>query len=147
MSTSTKERAEKWLDDEVECWMPDPGGVVAGVVTDIDVRNTQHSANVPVVTLETDTGQHIEVWAFWTVLRGELQKHAPEIGSRLAVRRLDDSERGYRRYRVFTERTERTFDWGSVQAEASDSELMEKFHENPARKELPVGEPDDPLPF
>lgn len=146
-----KARAEDFLDGEVAYWEPKPGGVVVGVVREIDIRGTQYDANVPVITLQVESGELVQIWAFWSVLRNELRKLAPEIGSEIAVRRLNDSERGYRRYRVFTDQAERAFDWGSIETNASDAELLERQEhallDNPAAASVPPNKPADDLPF
>ena len=127
MSTSKQDlraRAMSWNDEPEEAWRPEPGDVVVGVIRDIDERMTQYGS-CPVLVIE-DEDQHkvVSVWAFHTVLRNELARHRPQVGERIAIRRLEDaeSEAGrYKRYRVLMERDKpQTFDWGRVDPQGSD---------------------------
>ena len=67
-------RAEEWGDEPVEPWKSHPGDVLVGRIIEIDIRATEYDPRVPVVTVETDTGEVLAVWAFHTVLRNELKK-------------------------------------------------------------------------
>ena len=95
-----RRRAEELRDEPAEAWIPEPGDVLVGELVDIDVRAAEHDPAVPVLTMRTDSDELVAVWAFYTVLRSELQKVSPQPGEWLGIRRLEDSEKGYRRYGV-----------------------------------------------
>ncbi len=120
-STETmRQRAQDYDDRDVTAWRPGVGDVVAGTIIDLDTRATEYDPAVPVLTLETADGL-TDVWAFHTVLRSELQKLAPQRGQEIAIRRLADSERGYMRYRVFTDVEDaKPFAWGEVDVDGGD---------------------------
>ena len=46
----------------------------------------------------------MSVWLAHAVLRGEFEEQQPGIGDRVAIKRLDDSQKGYFRYRLVVER-------------------------------------------
>ena len=50
------------------------------------------------------TGELRSVWLMHTVLRNEFQEQRPKPGERLGIKRLPDSERGYRRFALRIDR-------------------------------------------
>lgn len=146
-----RRRVEELEDEPATSWRPKPGDVLVGEVVDLDTRSTEFDPAVPVVTLHTDEGERVAVWAFHTVLRSELVKIRPELGDWLAVKRLPDSDKGYKRYRVVPQKTKaRAFAWDRVSVDGGDvapEDRDEILHEEPKgfAKELVDGE--DPLPF
>jgi len=116
------DRARAYHDEPEAYWQGRPGDVVGGRVVAIDVRSTQYEPRVPVIILEqTSDGSRLAIWALHQVLRDELVRLQPRIGDEIAIRRLDDSEHGYARYRVFGSRDDGEFDWSSVGAPASQA--------------------------
>jgi len=119
------DRARAYDDQPEPGWRPQPGDVVAGTVIDVDVRTATYrdqAREVPVVVLEQPDGSRIAVWALHTVLLQELARLRPRIGEELAIRRLDDAEQGYKRYRVFAARQDDTagIDWAAIETAGSD---------------------------
>ena len=116
-----RRRAEELQDEPAEAWMPEPGDVLVGELVDTDERAHEYDPAVPVLTIRTDSGEPFAVWAFYTVLRSELQKVSPQPGDWLAIRRLQDSEKGYKRYRVIPDRDKpREFPWGRISTDGGD---------------------------
>lgn len=116
-----RRRAEELRDEPAEAWIPEPGDVLVGELVDIDVRAAEHDPAVPVLTMRTDSDELVAVWAFYTVLRSELQKVSPQPGEWLGIRRLEDSEKGYRRYGVIPYRDKpREFSWDRISTDGGD---------------------------
>ena len=152
-----RRRAEELEDEPAESWRPKPGDVLVGEVVDIDMRATEYDPAVPVLTVRTDTGEFIAVWAFHKVLRGELKKVSPQPGECLAIRCLEDHENGYKQYRVIPDREKpRTFSWDAVSTDGGDVAPEDRVklltQEEETRKLLGTEEkdptkPDDDLPW
>ena len=146
-----RRRAEEMRDEPAEAWRPKPGDVLVGELVDIDVRATEHDPAVPVLTMRTDSGELVAVWAFHTVLRSELQKVSPQPGEWLAIRRLEDSERGYKRYRVIPDRDNpRVFSWDRISPDGGDVAPEDRVklltQEEESRKLLGTEESDPTQP-
>ena len=97
-----EQEAAGFHDEPAESWKPGIGDTVAGTVRSIDIRATEYDPAVPVLELERPEGGRTAVWAFHTVLRSELKRLGAQVGDEIAIRRLEDSGKGYKRYRVFT---------------------------------------------
>ena len=145
-------------DEPIPFWEPEPGDTLVGELVGVDTRSTAYDAAVPVLTVRTEGGGLVEVWALHKVLKGELLKHEPQPGEWLAVRRLQDSSRGYKRYRVVPDRDRPAeFNWSGVSADGGDvdpKDHAELSQEEESRKvlgtgksSLPAWSADDDLPF
>lgn len=150
-----EQSAADYRDEPAESWKPKPGDMVVGTVRAIDVRGTSYDPAVPVLELETPEGSRVAVWAFHTVLRNELKRLAVQVGDEVAIRRLEDSAKGYKRYRVFTpDEQVNEFSWDSVSTDGGDvdpddqEEVLAPPGETHADEDdEPISEADDDLPF
>jgi len=147
-------RAEAFSDEPENYWQPKPGDVLAGEVVSIERRASEHDPNVPVVLLDTGEDELVSVWCFWTVLRSEFVKLRPQPGDAIVVKRLADSDRGYRRYRVFSDRQPAEFSWGSVDPDAGDMDPVDRQRMeteallgSSTEGMPPISESDDPFDF
>jgi len=114
-------RAEEYDDEPAESWRPKPGDVLVGELVEIETRSTEYDDTVPVLTLRDDNGRLHAFWAFHTVARGELAKVRPAIGDWLAIRRLADSDKGYKRYKIIPDKPKaRPFDWAAMSLDGGD---------------------------
>jgi hypothetical protein len=137
-------------------WRPAPGDVLVGLLVDVDMRTTKYGP-APVLTIrDEDSGQYVDVWALHTVLRNELVKRAPRPGEKLAIRRLEDSDNGYKRYKVLVDREAGNFDWSQVSVDGgdvdpADRKNLELYEKRPQRAEAPASpfeaDDDSGLPF
>jgi hypothetical protein len=152
-ATDLRRRLNELGDEPTTAWKPNPGDTLVGELVGVDLRATEYDPEVPVLTLRTETEGLMEVWAFHTVLRGELRKVEPQPGEWLAIRRLEDSDRGYKRYRVIPDRERpREFQWGKVNTDGGDvapEDRPELFLERdkPEKPASPLDDADDDLPF
>ncbi len=149
-----REQAEAYPDEPRSSWRPEPGDVLVGVVHEIDLRATKFDPTVPVLTFEEDeTGELIDVWCLHAVLRNELARKSVQLGDRVAIRRLQDSSEGYKRYKVLVDREKgQRFSWGAIPVNAGDvdpaqqSALLQGLEASD--EEPPIGNPppdDDEL--
>ena len=145
-----RRRAEELSDQTAESWRPEPGDVLVGELVNIDVRATEYDPACPVLTIRMEDGGLIAVWAFYTVLRSELQKQDPQVGEWLAIRRLEDHpDRGYRRYGVIVGRDKpREFSWDRVNpngggVEPEDRARLLSDEDEPAEPAASLAGPDD----
>ena len=118
-----RSRAQSWSDEPETAWKPAPGDVLVGIIEDIDTRSTQYDPRVPVLLVrDEETGALTAVWAFHAVLRSELARTKPQRGERIAIRRLNDTPDGVKRYRVFVDRDRAdAYDWSAVTLDGSDA--------------------------
>jgi hypothetical protein len=157
-----RRRVNELSDEPATSWRPKPGDVLVGTLLDIDLRSTKfdESGRTPVLTIrEDETGELIECWALHTVLRGELAKRRPQVGERIAVRRLTDSGQGYKRYKVLVDRDKpAAFSWDAVSTDAGDvapedrPKLMTQTGDvvelpAPAKPASPFDDDDSDMPF
>ena len=155
-----EQQATGYRDEPSEPWKPKPGDLVVGTVRVIDIRATTYDPTVPVLELETPEGGRVDVWAFHTVLRNELKRLAVQVGDEVAIRRLEDSAKGYKRYRVFTpDEQVNEFSWDSIDVDGGDVDPADQealVHEDAsptpgtkpaAEGDGPISEGDDDLPF
>lgn len=143
--------APDWLayDPREEiAWRPEPGDKIAGKVIDIDLRTViwkDQERTVPVLVL--DTGEEHNVYAVWcmnTVLANEVRKLGPQVGDRLGVVRQEDSENGYKRYKVVSPDAKgRRFNWQQLTPRAETDEVPPRS--NRRRMSEPFYQDDLPI--
>ena len=142
--------ASDYDDQPAEPWKPSVGDSVAGTIRLIDSRSTEFDPAVPVIELETAAGSRIAVWAFHTVLRSELKRLGAQVGDEIAIRRLEDSGKGYKRYRVFTPKEQaREFSWDTVSVDGGDVAPVDQegLLRGNSGSDRPISEPDDDLGY
>lgn len=100
MTTDNDMLAE--LDQEpviAEAWIPDQeGDTIIGIVETVSTRDGEHGT-YPIVTIQTDDGEHRAVHGFGTVLTGHIEQDKPQPGDRYAIRYA--GERGSKNGRTY----------------------------------------------
>jgi|TARA_B100000315_G_C14214328_1_gene423542 hypothetical protein len=87
-----------------ESWRPEPGEVLVGTVVRFDKASTPYGDRDIVVVHDEDRGVDVGVWLIHTVLIEAFRQQQPGVGDRLAIKRFDDHEKGYKRYRLVVDR-------------------------------------------
>ncbi len=90
--------------DFAPAWRPEPGGKLVGTVTDLSEREGYDGDPYPILTVRTESGEYA-VHAFHTVLRNELARIRPQVGTELGIKyegkKATGNGRGtYHSYRV-----------------------------------------------
>ncbi len=100
MTTDTDMLSE--LDQEpviAEAWIPEnEGDTIIGIVETVSTRDGEHGT-YPIVTIQTDDGEHRAVHGFGTVLAGHIEQDKPQPGDRYAIRYA--GERGSKNGRTY----------------------------------------------
>ena len=101
------------LEDELERggdqehpapWMADVGDWFVGVFVGYERGFTRHGARFIAVAEDEKTGELVSLWLNWKVLQERFKEHRPRPGERFGVKRLPDSEKGYRRFKLLVDR-------------------------------------------
>jgi hypothetical protein len=87
-----------------EAWIPKVGDVLIGIVLHYTSGPTEHGPCPIVVIQDDETDTPRSFWLLHTVARGEFAKLKPRPGERVGIKRLADSEKGYRRFVVKVDR-------------------------------------------
>lgn len=118
-------------DDFPTGWRPESGDKLTGAVTDISTGQGGYDP-YPIVTLQPDDGgAEVAVHAFHTVLRRELARRRPKIGTHLEITYLGkkgDGREAYHLYRVRGEGDKAGYDW--------DRELPEEERATPPASDI-----------
>lgn len=88
-----------------ESWIPRVGDILVGTVRRYDSGTTDYGT-YPIAVIEDEKGAERGVWLLHTVLREEFKEKRPKPGERVGVKRLPDSEKGYKRYALRVDRDE-----------------------------------------
>jgi len=94
-------------DDNAPAWKPNVGDEIVGRVVLRDQIANKYKPDTPTerVVVHAEDGQHRTIYGNHTVLRNKVQNLDPQVGDRIAIRRLaDDPDKGYARYKVVVER-------------------------------------------
>jgi len=121
---SLQEEMEKW-DGFPEAFRFRPGDTLTGRLLNMEQGHTDYGTS-PILTIQTTDGKLHTVWVFHTVLKSKLMSLNPRTGDVLSIKRLEDSEKGYKSYhvRVHNLRIDRDFkSLPSVQEEEVAGEL------------------------
>ncbi len=106
-------------------WRPEPGDSIAGTVTDISTGQGAYDPYA-IVTIKPDAGgPEIAVHAFHTVLRRELARRRPKVGSHLDIAYLGKKGEGreaYHLYRVRGQGDAGGYDWGRDDPDAGSGD-------------------------
>lgn len=135
---------QDWDGEYPSSWIPAVGDILVGEVLRYSKGTTEYGQYPIVVLADEETGEERSVWLLHTVLLREFQEQKPRIGERVGVKRLPDSEKGYRRYALRVDRPEPEPD--DLLEEATPADFVpEPDPEPPAPPPGPP--PDDDLPF
>lgn len=90
------------MTEESSGWRPDPGARIAGKVVDIATGDGGYGP-YPIVTIVTGAGDEVAVHAFHQVLRTELARRRPKVGTELAITYVGEqpSKDGRGKYHVY----------------------------------------------
>lgn len=92
-----------------ESWKPEVGEEIVGELIEYREGKARHGAAQIAVIREDGTDTPRAVWLFHTVMLAEFKRLKPKPGERLAIRRLEDGQKGehpYRRFAVVVDREE-----------------------------------------
>ncbi len=103
MGRDLRKELEAFTDEPAEPWAPEPGDIVEGEFERLDRGSTQYG-NYDILILRENRGSVRAVWLMHAVLKGEFARLQPTPGDCVAIKRLADSGKGYRRYRMVVER-------------------------------------------
>ena len=85
-------------------WIPKIGDVLTGILLRYTSGPTDYGPCPIVVIQDDETDAPRSFWLLHTVARGEFAKLKPHPGERVGIKRVPDSEKGYRRYVVKVDR-------------------------------------------
>lgn len=128
--------------------LDDENPKVLGIFRRVDSGPSDYGP-VPIVVLETQSGEEIGLWLFHAVLRNQFAQQAPKVGEMVGVRflgkRTGASGRAYSNYRVAVVRDAeaRDFDWSIISDEAAMNDLSQGVA--PA-SDTPKGQPNPTVP-
>jgi hypothetical protein len=113
-------------------WRPEPGDLLIGKVVRITKGTSCYGDNgsYPIIGVQTEDGQVLNVHAFHAVLRSELARTRPEVGDMIGIAyEGKPKDRSYEMYRVECDKPSTKSsepDWDVLAAEA-DAELDRHF--------------------
>ena len=91
-------------DEDPEAWRPQVGDTLIGTLVRFSDGQTPHGDRRILIVEDEATGRLVAVWLNHVVLRQKIEKLNPQPGERIGLRRLQDHERGYFKYRVVVDR-------------------------------------------
>lgn len=112
---------EASLTDDIPAWMPNPGEVLSGVVTDITARSSKFG-QYPALTIRKTDGEEVVFHAFRAVAKSSLARIRPTVGDLVAILYIGEMAGfDYHGYRIRTNRTSgREFDWDPFDPEMAE---------------------------
>ena len=93
-------------DQATNQWRPEVGDVIVGKIVAYDQGPTRYGECQIAVLQEEPTNEHCEVWLGHMVLKNWFARVKPTVGERVAIKRLGDSDKGYKRYNLLIDREE-----------------------------------------
>lgn len=97
-------KLEKDSGELPKSWIPKVGDLLCGELVRYDSGHTPYGRAVIAVVRDEDTEELRGVWLIHHVLREKFKEDRPRPGEWVAIKRLPDSERGYRRYSLLLDR-------------------------------------------
>ena len=91
-------------DEPSRTWHPEVGDVIVGRLVTYDQGSTKFGECRIAVLQEEPTDELCEVWLGHAVLKNEFERQQPTVGERVGIRRLADSDKGYKRYKLLIDR-------------------------------------------
>lgn len=122
--------------DFADAWRPEPGDVLRGKVTNLDMGHSEFGA-YPIITVQSgapDDDSEYAVHAFHQALRDKLRDLKPSIGSEIAIKFFGEqksttSKFTYAKYGVKVEGGRQEF-WGDVPRAAPEPEAEKDTDED-----------------
>ena len=91
-----------------QLWDAQVGATCVGTLLGYDRVATRHGVRFVARVKEEQSGDTVGIPLFWKVLQERFKELRPQPGERFGVRRLSDSEKGYRRFTMIVDRDEST---------------------------------------
>ena len=112
------DRLREKLDTErvsaTESWKPEVGDELAGIFVGYTKGTTRKGDTFPIANIQREDGTVVAAWVFYRVLRDEFEKHRPEPGAPIMLKRYEDQQsrtgNAYRVYRLATLEEQNPFD-------------------------------------
>ena len=93
-----------------ESWVPQPGDLIVGGVLRYEIGRTPYGTNPIVVLRDEENDEERAVWLLHSVLLNAFKTLRPRVGERIGIKRLEDADKGYRRYVLRADRPEPSVD-------------------------------------
>lgn len=94
-------------EDDARTWKAEIGDEIVGDIVQRDQVANKFKPDLPSERLivHTDDDEHFTIYCHHIVLLTKVQKLNPQVGDRIAIRRLDDDpDKKYARYKVVVDR-------------------------------------------
>ena len=91
-------------NEHLPAWMADVGDVFVGAFVRYERAATRHGVRFIAVATEEKSGDLMAIWLHWKVLQERFKEQRPRPGERFGIKRLPDSEKGYRRFKLLVDR-------------------------------------------
>ena len=85
-------------------WRGEVGDVFVGYFARYERAMTRHGVRFIGVAKDEKSTELVSIWLNWKVLRERFKELRPQSGERFGIRRLPDSEKGYRRFALLVDR-------------------------------------------
>lgn len=121
-------------------WKPEPGASVIGEIVSISTAPGTDWGPYPLIEIEKDDGTAVAVHAFHGVLKGELERLAPNEGDRIGIKYLGKKQGAKQTYEVYNVVLERA----TPRAAATAAGLVTQA---PTSAPTPTTADDDEEPF
>ena len=101
-----RDELERFDGTYPKSWKPKIGDIITGTIVRYTSGTTDFGEYPIVVIEEEDSHELRSVWLMHLVLREQFKKLRPKIGERVGIKRLPDSDKGYKRYALRVDREE-----------------------------------------
>ncbi len=128
-----------------DSWRPNVGDMLVGTVIRYDRGRTKHG-DAPICVIRDEvTDEPRSVWLLHTVLRDEFKEQRPRVGESIGIKRLPDSDKGYKRYVLRVDRPEPDVpDFGAFAAPGDVApEHRKALRDDPTPLDADDGDPDN----
>ena len=106
MARDLRKELEMIGDEPSNTWHPEVGDVIVGRLVTYDQGSTKFGECRIAVLQEEPADGLCEVWLGHAVLKNEFERQQPRVGERVGIKRLADSDKGYKRYKLLIDREE-----------------------------------------
>jgi hypothetical protein len=139
---------EDFTGEYPRSWIAKVGDVVVGRVERYSEGSTPYGRCPIVVVADEITGELMSIWLMHTVLRNEFSEQKPKPGERVGIKRLPDSERGYKKFALRVDRGP-TADVPDFSQYGAPADVLEAPATGlrPTRSETPPPADDGSIPF
>jgi len=105
MPRDLKQEMEEFDGEYPRSWKPQVGEIIVGKVLRYEQGNTEYGPCWIVVIHDEETKEDRSCWMIHKVMRSEFKKQKPQVGERVALKRLPDHPE-YKRYALRVDRNE-----------------------------------------